>query len=188
MSSPALGIDSAKQLFAAEKLSIGPTLMTLMEGGTVERWHVERIPGQSVAAHSHGVAVIICFIVPQAELTARLLQAALFHDLAEKLSGDLPAPVKWDYPDMAKFLDRLSEDVEAALGINVFLSPREKVILKIADYLDAMFYCYEQRKRGNRYADPIFQRLCWFFQSIQWDYCPKAKEVWNWLEAEYQKI
>src|SRR5690349_19381109 len=109
--------DSALQLLEGGLLqNAGQLMSVLRDGGQVRRWHVERMPEQSVAEHSHGVAVILCFIC---EPSALLLKAALFHDLAEKQVGDMPAPIKWDFPHIAQFLDEQSDRVERHLGIHV---------------------------------------------------------------------
>lgn len=164
----------------------GARMELLRNGSFVKRWHVERLSPQEVASHSHGVAVMLCFIC---EPSAHLLKAALFHDLAEKMVGDMPAPIKWDYPEIAKFLDELSDKVDHTLGIYIILTPAEKKLLKLADYLDASFYALEQRMQGNRYADAIFNRLRWFFESqtniIEY---PKAMEIWEWLKSKYDEL
>lgn len=178
-------VDSALQLVEGGlAANIGTLMETLRNGGAVSRWHAERIQPQEVSAHSHGVAVLLCFICTP---NIHLLKAALFHDLAERLVGDMPAPIKWDYPHIGQFLDELSEKVDKDLGIYVILSPNEKALLKIADYLEAAFYTLEQRRAGNQHADAIFNRLSWYFANrANLPEYPKALALWQWLEDEYK--
>lgn len=168
-------------------LSPGVHLSQVRDGGNVSRWHVERLDPQRVSEHSHGVAVILCFICENP--SANLLKAALFHDLAEKQAGDMPAPVKWEHPEINSFLHELEQRVKSRMGLIVELTDEEERLLKIADYLDAAYYAMEQRMKGNRYADDIFHRLRWFFEErttlVEF---PKAQSIWLWIKASYADI
>lgn len=174
------------QLQTVGSLPLGAHISQVRDGANVTRWHVERIELQRVSDHCHGVAVILCFIC---DPSANLLKAGLFHDLAEKHAGDMPAPVKWEYPQIKAFLDELEERVQERLGLTVDLTTEEERLLKIADYLDAAYYALEQRRKGNRYADDIFQRLRWFFEEqVNLIEFPKARAVWLWLKERYDDL
>ena len=98
----------------------------------------------------------------------RLLCAALFHDMNEVLTGDLPTPVKYYNDDIKKSYkeierisfekmlslldDETAEDYRALLA----LSPEEKRIVKGADKLCAYIKCVQELERGNR----EFQSAC----------------------------
>jgi 5'-deoxynucleotidase YfbR-like HD superfamily hydrolase len=160
----------------------------LRDYAEVKRFHGERVSPQSVGEHQYGVAMIIFEIVDAP--TINLIRAALTHDMAERQSGDMPAPVKWAYPDLAARLQEIEDEALEELGFNFKLTEEEKVALKIADYLEASFYCYEQRMLGNRYADEIFRRLLGFFRKNEAKLCqfPKAKEIHVDLSLKYQKL
>ena len=171
------------QLELVASIPLGAHLAQIRDGANVTRWHVERLAPQRVSDHCHGVAVLLCFIC---EPGANLLKAALFHDLAEKQAGDMPAPVKWEHPEIKRFLDELEDKVQRRLGLAVELTAEEERLLKIADYLDASYYALEQRMMGNRYADDIFHRLRWFFEErVNLVEFPKAQTIWRWLKEQY---
>lgn len=175
------------QVEEAKTSNLGETLQELRFGGNVARYHCERVTrNQRVSEHSHGVAVILAFLTTP---SAELLKAALFHDLNEKLVGDMPAPIKWKHPEISKFLNEEGERMDAMLGITVVLSDEEQRLLKLADYLEASFFCLEERTMGNRYVDVIFSNLGNFFEKDRKiEEFPKALELWNWLKERYASL
>ena len=92
----------------------------------------------------------------------RLLAAALFHDMNEVLTGDLPTPVKYynesikeSYKEIEKIsqekmLSLLDEDTAGVYSALLSLSPEEKRIVKGADKLCAYIKCLQELERGNR--------------------------------------
>ena len=94
----------------------------------------------------------------------RVAVAALYHDAAEILTGDLPTPVKYSsalLKDAYKALERQAEQRLSALAPPEIqpqlasaicggpLAEREKKILKAADRLSALIKCIEERQSGN---------------------------------------
>ena len=92
----------------------------------------------------------------------RILAAALFHDMNEVLTGDLPTPVKYyneSIKDSYKEIERISLDKMLSLldeeTGEVYaslhkLSPEEKSLVKGADKLCAYIKCLQELERGNR--------------------------------------
>jgi len=91
--------------------------------------------------------------------------AALYHDMSETLTGDMPTPVKYansDIRDSYKRIERKAEEdiclmLPAVLRDSVggfvtadVLSEREKKIVKAADKLGAYIKCIEEGRAGNR--------------------------------------
>ena len=89
---------------------------------------------------------------------------ALYHDISEILTGDMPTPVKYNdvvlkraYKDMeSKATDKMIETVDPAIKANIapyvkadMLSAREKQILKAADKFSALIKCMEELQCGN---------------------------------------
>ena len=79
------------------------TLEFIATGAEVTRYHtVFTINKETVGHHSHGVAMMVLMIKPDA--SASLLKAALCHDLSEQVVGDIPSPAKRRF-DLGKRLD-----------------------------------------------------------------------------------
>ena len=109
----------------------------LMEGGQVERFHCfPHHRPYSVAAHSWNMAALLSALYPGA--SKRLLQAVLFHDVAERWTGDSPYPLKHHLcPPAGKLLEKIEHRIlEEGLGIQMDLSPNERDWLKALDMLE----------------------------------------------------
>ena len=90
--------------------------LKMLSGGEVKRYHtLSTIGEQTVASHSWGVTLIMVWLKPDISKTAML--KALTHDVAEKQTGDMPAPTKWNNPELAKELSMVEKDIEEALGV-----------------------------------------------------------------------
>lgn len=133
--------------------------------GLVKRYHIAQLIGeQNTGAHSWGVAVICMLFWPD---RTELLRAALVHDLGEQKTGDIPASLKKDNPELEDMLSRAEEDHLHTLGVLRHLrvlSESDQVRLEIADRLEAIFFCTNQIFLGNTRIAPIKTRnveLAW---------------------------
>ncbi len=107
-----------------------------------------------------------------------LAVAALYHDAAEVITGDLPSPVKYHTPEIQQAyhaIERAAEqelvallpdalrDDYAALMIESSLPPEQRQLLKAADTIAALLKCEAELKAGNnefeKAAAEIRQRL-----------------------------
>jgi len=109
-----------------------------------------------VSSHSWGVALIVTYIHP--ECSARLLKAALWHDIPEYITGDIAAPTKWEHASLALEVERIETNVIRALNIDVSLMHFEQEVLKVADMADLILCCLEEYKLGNKDALVIVNR------------------------------
>lgn len=133
----------------------------IFDGGASTRYHtVDMHYRQTIADHSFGVAWF-CELITEGRAPKELIMAALTHDLAEHIVGDIPSPAKrslgvgkmWDDFE-TKHLD------EAGIaGYAWSLHPEEQVILKLADMLDGMMFCLRERKMGNHNVEVIFDNF-----------------------------
>jgi len=130
-------------------------LITLYEAGNVVRFHTKRvIHRQNLAEHSWGVALTLTHIcVP----SPQLLKAALVHDLAESVTGDVPATAKWDSIELRGALADLEGKFEYQHGINVHLTQEEKQLLRWADMFELVLYCSKEVMMGNSAMSEIMR-------------------------------
>ena len=132
--------------------------MDLVKASNVKRYHTFPIIGeQTVGHHSHRVALILIYLT-DGNLSANLLKAALFHDLAELHTGDIPATTKWAHPNIADLLKKIEHTYELEHEISVMLTVREKSLLKTADMCELMLFAEEQYMMGNINARDLWQR------------------------------
>jgi len=130
----------------------------IRRGGSVKRWHTTPVHSQqTVASHSWGVAALLVDIAGSA-ISVNLLKAALYHDVAEYDTGDIPAQAKWGDVDLCKALTSMERGIEHELDIQIPLTPEEEDLLKAADLLELMWFCIEEARLGNTNVQSIFAR------------------------------
>ena len=116
-----------------------------------------------VAYVAHALAVIRNEYFGGSADIGRVLEIALYHDLSETITGDMPTPVKHIHPEMRalyggleeKAKERLLATLPSAMQKNYrsFIDPDttcpEYKIVKAADKLSAYLKCIEETKSGN---------------------------------------
>ena len=90
--------------------------------------------------------------------------AALYHDISETLTGDMPTPVKYRDDDIRDSYKRVEKEAEKQVSgmlpddlkevmagyiTGDILNDREHRILKAADKVSALIKCIEERRSGN---------------------------------------
>lgn len=114
--------------------------------------------------------------------------AALYHDAAEILTGDMPTPVKYKSEGMLRayraieaeslhtMRRMLPPDIQPALAPYLDesgLNEEERRLLKAADRLSAIIKCTEECRTGNReFASALEQQM----QALTDMHCPAADD------------
>ena len=139
----------------------------------IDRWALMRNTSkENIAEHSHNVAVIahaLCTIgnkkFGKSYDAERCAVLALYHDLTEVITGDMPTPVKYYnseiqgvYKDIEKIagerlLSMLPEEFKE--DYLPFFEQKEEdkelwKIVKAADRIDALIKCIEECRMGNK--------------------------------------
>lgn len=154
-------------------------LISVRKGGDVKRFHtVTMLREHLVSSHSWGVATLVQDINPAC--SKELILSALYHDVAEHVTGDVSAVTKWRYPELKEVLDTVEKEVEEDLGISVGLTHQEKLLLKFADMADLVLCCVQECRLGNREAVDIVRRGLTYLEDNTWtaecrSYLPKIK-------------
>lgn len=140
----------------------------------IARWSLMRsTKTENLAEHSYDVAILAHFLVllrkhlykdlPQVNLE-EVLTFALYHDVPEVLTGDLPTPVKYYSQEMktafsqveAEARDKLLENTPEVLREayeQVFVleeNPWIYAFVKAADRLSAYLKCCKELQMGNQ--------------------------------------
>lgn len=121
------------------------------EGGEVERCHAHpHLLRYSVGHHSHSLVTLIalCWMEDHggAYPRAELLISAAAHDLPERITGDVPQPVKELLGSKLEVADVL---VLNWLGFDCSLTTEEQPYLEFGDKLELYLWCFEEALRGN---------------------------------------
>lgn len=122
---------------------------TLFDGSAVKRFHtIPTVTENTVGQHSHGVAMF-CMLLEDGKPSAALLMKALTHDLAEQYTGDVPSPAKRAL-GIRKEFGEVEEQLLNTVDFSIEVTPREEVVLKLADCADGMLFCARERMYGNK--------------------------------------
>lgn len=137
----------------------------MWHGGETRRYHGFRmLMEDTVGYHSYNVVCIILKVMPDA--SAALLRAAIKHDMAEHIVGDMPAPSKRAAPDYhlggSESSNRMTfrewfgdheakTAAEHGVQLEEELTDEEAWLLKFADSLDGMRFCLNERHLGNQH-------------------------------------
>lgn len=139
----------------------------------INRWALMRnIQEESICQHSmetaafaHALALIRNKYFGGDLNADRAAVLALYHDMPEIITGDLPTPVKYFNEDMrevyskveenacAKLLSMLPEELKEDFSPFFFKEEKDEYLWKIvkaADKISALTKCLEEKKAGNR--------------------------------------
>ena len=133
-------------------------LQKIRNGGNIKRYHtIPTIREQTNAAHSWGVAVLFDQLWGK-QATATGIKASLYHDCAEYLTGDLPAPIKKSSKEVTKVIKQLEDDFNAELDIAIDINKEDQVKVKFCDCLEGALFCLEELEMGNKMIIDVFGR------------------------------
>lgn len=140
-----------------------PEMLDPRQAGNVQRYHTwPHHRPQCVANHSWNVARLL--LAWQPDVPRHMLIHALMHDIGERMTGDLPYPIKKDNPALKREIDRLEYEGHLAMcapwqvPAPVALSEAEAELFKLADLTDMWEFSLDELARGNRYCELVRQR------------------------------
>ncbi len=141
------------------------TLNFIIAGTEVTRYHtVTTLVKETVGHHSHGVAMLALLLNPMA--SRQVLMAALFHDLAEHQTGDIPSPAKRQF-GIGDKVDELEHRLMRAAGIVMpELSPEDARTLKLADLAQGALFCARELSLGNSRMRTVLDRYLAYAQEM----------------------
>lgn len=142
----------------------------------INRWALMRnIQEESICQHSmetaafaHALALIKNRYFGGSLNADRAAVLALYHDMPEIITGDLPTPVKYFNEDMrevyskveenacTKLLSMLPDELKEDFSPLFFKEEKDEYLWKIvkaADKISALTKCLEEQKAGNREFD-----------------------------------
>lgn len=141
------------------------TLNFIIAGSEVTRYHtVTTLVKETVGHHSHGVAMLALLLNPMA--SRQVLMAALFHDLAEHQTGDIPSPAKRQF-GIGDKVDQLEHRLMRAAGVVMpELSPDDARTVKLADLAQGALFCVRELSLGNVRMRAVLDRYLAYAQEM----------------------
>lgn len=123
------------------------------KGLHVERMHtVRHITPYNNGFHSCNAALLAMELCKLNKMNdSSIIKYMLLHDVAEGYTGDIPANVKVDNPDLKHALSAVEKHWEDKFLPDMpDLCAEEKVIAKVADLSELGLYCLEELTLGNK--------------------------------------
>ena len=151
------------------------------EGGAVVRCHtVPRAPYYDNAQHQYGAVSLLLLLHPNPSVG--LIRAVLWHDVAERWVGDVPAPAKLGNETLKTVLGNAEQAIMERLGLGRLI-PAEDMDqvyedvrwLKAVDILELWLWCREnmpahdrmtlacQEYIGEKHKEGTFPKEAWDF-------------------------
>jgi hypothetical protein len=174
-------------------MSIVQKILGLREGGYVKRCHTLMYVGEyNNAMHGYGVASLLLVLHPNP--SKALIEAALWHDVHERWTGDLPSPALGLSTQLRESVDILAAKAETQLDIlQDDLTEEEYQWLKACDYMELFLWVVEQGQMGNRIILNVLRKMLTeltkrrdegklpqpiveFFETFNWERLPDADE------------
>lgn len=122
----------------------------LRRGGQVKRWHTwPTLRVQTVGEHSHAVGCLLAHLTTPEQVSKNLLMAAMYHDLSEYFTGDIPSTAKWADVEFKEAAHRVSDSIEKRLGLRVELTDEEARLLVWCDLCELVLFALEEWYMGN---------------------------------------
>lgn len=128
--------------------------MFCYHAGQTRRWHSigHVIREETVAAHTWNVLAWLILLHPAPSMN--LIKAAIFHDAAEHITGDMPRWVKKKVPG----LDQLEAEILDNKGLLFKLNEDEHRWMAAVDLFDAWMFLRQNILAGNRLIVDSFQK------------------------------
>lgn len=132
----------------------------MKDAGRVKRMHVNNGPLHTIDEHVYSVLMIIILFHPNP--SAELLKAAALHDMPERVTGDVPAPIKWQCPEIGRELAKLESRIfQAVLEYDPMsrITTADHLWIKAADSFDLWLTCCDYWYRGYHFCEDYMRAL-----------------------------
>ena len=178
----------------------------IRNAGETRRFHTWPVlRQQNVAEHSWHVTMLLWYIFGGQEpgIRFQVLMAALTHDMAEWMVGDIPSPAKrrmsedMGVTDFRTKWGAMEDKILADQGLdwNELLNDQERNMLKLVDSMDGALYCIRERAMGNKLIEPCYRNFISYVEEILYVSFPvdsnestvKARDVYNNIKDAWER-
>ena len=132
--------------------------------GLVRRYHAQpHLVTQSVGEHTWQLLRIMTTVWP--DVPRSVILYAIYHDIAEGCTGDLPYTVKLASSTIKTEMDSLEEAAVVTMrklwDIPQFREPssEEKAFIKACELVEFAEYSWNELRMGNQYIEAVLQRV-----------------------------
>jgi 5'-deoxynucleotidase YfbR-like HD superfamily hydrolase len=158
-------------------------IKALREAGQIQRVHT--VPSHGSYSNAEHVAQMmnLLFELYPGDPPMELVKAVLYHDVAERWTGDIPGPMKY----VSERLDDECTIAEIkclnALCIDLDISENDSTWLRAIDKIELWLWAQDQLALGNQNASEIYLTLNTLFRNGGIplpDECSKFVDEYRW--------
>ena len=169
-------------------MSLGNKIDFIVKAGGTVRFHTwPTIKTQTVAEHSWRVAMLVNVIAPSFGMP---VIAALEHDMAECVVGDIPSPAKRSGRFDREAWDIIEYEVlkDAGYGlVNQYLTSEDKRVLKLADYAEGCLFCIDERNLGNRRIAEVYANFRTYLKEFVHPHHILEEELVEYIDRKWRE-
>lgn len=161
-------------------------LKLMRSAARVTRVHtMPTIHTQSNGEHTFGVMAVLLTICKP---SAQLMQAALYHDAAEAITGDVPSITKLHHPDIKEALVEAEVSIEKEFEIGIPLTIEEHGLLKYCDMMELALFATEETDMGNVRMAVVIRNALWIIRKRELTNVTRAaKELYDFMWHRTEK-
>lgn len=130
-------------------------IKAVREAGTITRCHTVPHHGTYTNAEHTCQAMNLLFLLYPGAPSANLVKALLWHDTAERWTGDMPGPMKYVDRRLSDLVDVIEETCFKAMGISTNITEAEACWLRAVDKIELWLWAHDQTAMGNTNAEEI---------------------------------
>jgi len=166
---------------------------------------------QTVSSHTHFVSILVDIIgnlenirrekkdLPRIDMLCAL-RKAVWHDIGEIYTSDIPEPIKERMGDMVESIERECVEEELLKKIDKSIQDRTKEaileckvglegkLVDLCDLTERLLYIYYEKRTGNTLLMGAFDRTLTKIDELDYeDEFPECKRLLRFLEREIRK-
>lgn len=120
----------------------------------------------TVGQHSFDMLTLLFLLYPGSAPSLDLIKAVVYHDFAERWTGDVPSSAKASDGNLAKRLDLAEQRILKTIGVNTVISEDDRIWLRGLDRLELYLWACDQMQMGNGNLVPLIAELREFFCTV----------------------
>lgn len=119
----------------------------------------------TVGQHSFDMLTLLFLLYPGAP-SLDLVKAVIYHDVAERWTGDMPSSAKASDGNLAKRMDLAEQRILKTIGVNIAISEDDRTWLSGLDRLELYLWACDQMQMGNGTLGHLIAELREFFCTV----------------------
>lgn len=143
---------------------------------------------QTVGEHSFGVCIILMEFYDGEDIPLELIKAALYHDVAEADTGDIPSPALRRFPSLRSSVKIAEESIAFDNAMLTNLTDDQERQLKLADRLELALFAIEDYNRGNKRAERLLERVLYYIRADELVQQEREASVYEYVLKEARTI